>query len=71
MLTSCVDVKVGGFVRHIAVSVQAWSPGMDFAGVAHVPRHIHCVWTLVNVLTCKQHFHLKRKKGKKKLRSFK
>lgn len=64
LLTSCVDVKVGGFVSHIARRIQTWSPGMDFAGVAHIPRHIHSVGALVNVLTCKQHFHLKRKKAR-------
>lgn len=58
ILTSCVDVKVGGFVSHIACSIQTWSPGMDFAGVAHILRYIHCVRALVNILTSKQHFHL-------------
>lgn len=65
VLTSCVDVKVGGFVGHVACSVQTWSPGMYFAGVAQILRYIHCVWTLVNVLTGKQHFHLKRQRQDK------
>lgn len=62
ILTSCVDVKVGGLVRHVACRLQTWSPGVDFAGVAHRLRYIHCVGALVNVLTSKQHFYLRRKK---------
>lgn len=58
ILTGCVDVKVGGFVGHIACSLQTWSSCMDFAGVTHSLCHVHCVGALVNVLTSKQHFDL-------------
>lgn len=59
-LTCCVNVKVGGFVCHVACALQSWSSSVDFAGVTHCLCHIYCVGTLVYVLTCKQHFHLQR-----------
>lgn len=65
MLTSCVDVKVCGFVCHIACGLQTWSPGLDFARVPQSFCHIHCVRALVNVLACKQHFHLMLKEKNK------
>lgn len=37
---------------------------MDFAGVTHIFSYIDCVGTLVNVLTSKQDFNLRRKKNK-------
>lgn len=58
ILTSCVDVKVGGLVSHIACGLQTGSPGMHFAGVTHILCYIHCVRALINVLTSKQHFNL-------------
>lgn len=64
ILTGCVDVKVSGLVSHIACRLQTWSPGMDFAGVAHSLRYIYCVGAFVNVLTSKQHFDLRRKKAR-------
>lgn len=35
---------------------------MHLAGVTHSFGYIDCVGTLVDVLTSKQHFHLRRKK---------
>lgn len=65
ILTSSVDVKVGGLVSHIACGLQTWSPGMHFAGVTHHLSYIDCVGTLVDVLTSEQHFDLRRKKQDK------
>lgn len=61
ILTSCVDVKVGWFVGYIARRLQTWSSSVDLAGVTQVLRHVHCVGALVDVLTSKQHFHLRIK----------
>lgn len=61
ILTSCIDVKIGGFVGHVACRFQTWSSSMDFTGITHVLCHIYCVGALVNVLTSKQHFHLTKK----------
>lgn len=65
ILTSSVDVKVGGLVGHIACGLQTWSSGMHFAGVTHSLCYVHSVRTLVNVLTSKQNFNLRRKRGKR------
>ena len=61
ILTSCVDVKVGGLVSHIACGIQTRAPGVHFAGVTHILGYIDCVGALVNVLTSEQHFDLKRR----------
>lgn len=58
LLTSRVDVEVSGLVSHVPCSLQAGSSGVHLAGVAHVLRYVHCVRTLVDVLTGKQHFDL-------------
>lgn len=65
ILTSSVDVKVGGLVGHIACGLQTWPHGMHFAGVTHNLRYIHRVGTLVNALTSKQHCDLRTKKQDK------
>lgn len=59
LLTSSVDVKVGGFVGHISYGVQTWPPGMHLAGVTHVFSYIDRVGTLVYGLASKQHLHLR------------
>lgn len=59
MLTSGVDVEVGGLVSHVSCRLQTRSSGVHLAGVAHSLRYIHCIWTLVNVLTSEQHFDLR------------
>lgn len=71
ILTSCVDIKVGGLVSHIAGRLQTWSPCMHFAGVTHNLCYIHCVRALVNVLTSKQHFNLRNKKARQIQDTFK
>lgn len=58
LLTGRVDVEVSGLVSHIPCGLQTRSSGVHLAGVAHVLCHIHRVWTLVNVLTGKQHLDL-------------
>lgn len=60
-LTSRVDVKVGGLVRHVACGVQTWSPGMHFTWVTHDLCYIHHIGALVDVLTGKEHRNLERK----------
>lgn len=61
-LTSCVDVKVGGLVGHVPYGVQTRPPGVHLAGVTHIFGDVDCVGTLVDVLTSKEHFHLRRKR---------
>lgn len=58
LLTGRVDVEVSWLVSHVASGLQTRSSGMHLAGVAHVLGYIHCVRTLVNVLTGKQDFDL-------------
>lgn len=61
-LTGGVDVKVGGLIGHVSHGVQTRPPGMHLAGVTHIFSNIDSVGTLVDVLTSKQHFHLRREK---------
>lgn len=57
-ITCCVDVKICGFIGHIAHRFQTWPTGLHLVWISQCFRHIYQERAPVNVLSSKQHLHL-------------
>lgn len=57
-ITCCVDVKIRGFIGHIAHRFQTWPTGLHLVRISQCFRHIYQERASVNVLSSKQHLHL-------------